>query len=396
MIKEIRERYNQEFSEEKYNAFVAHLDSIYKKEVVFRVAETPMFVSKQLKQRLIDASESIVDIICQPNFNQLTERAIPSHLVVKNQNEHPHFICIDFAICEDEKKELTPQLIELQGFASLYAWQEEIGNQYKQNFYCPNNFSHFFNGFDSATYLGFLKKVILGNFAPEQVVLLDLLPHAQKTRIDFYATEDKLNIPIVCLTEVIQREKKLFYKKDGKEIEIKRIYNRLIFDDLEAHSEIKYDMNLFGELEVEWIGHPNWFYRISKYTMPFLKNAFVPETIFLSELKSIPKDLENYVLKPLFSFSGMGVIIDVAEDDIVKIKDKENWILQRKVKYADAIQSPEGGVKCEIRMMYLWPDGDARPTLSINLARMSRGKMIGVRYNKDFNWVGGNVAFFEM
>jgi hypothetical protein len=365
------------------------------KEVVFRVSETPMFVDKNLKEKLIAASEKIIDVICQPNFNELTDRAIPKHLLVKNQNNHPHFICIDFAICEDEKKELTPQMIELQGFASLYGWQNLIGNQYKEHFFCPPNFSHLFNGFNSETYLNYLKKVILGKYSSEQVVLLELLPHEQKTRIDFYVTEKELGIPIVCLSELIQKEKKLFYTKERKEIEIKRIYNRLIFDDLEAHPNFKYSVDLFGDLDVEWVTHPNWFYRISKYTMPFLKNAFVPETIFLSDLTTIPTHLENYVLKPLFSFSGMGVIIDVTESDISKIKDKENWILQRKVQYVDAIQSPEGGVKCEIRMMYLWADGDVRPTLSINLARMSRGKMIGVRYNKDFNWVGGTVALFE-
>jgi hypothetical protein len=396
MIKEIRDKFNQEFSTEKYNAFVKHLDEIYNKEVVFRVSETPMFVNKQLKERLIAASEKIIDVICQPNFNEITERAIPKHLVVKNQNKQPHFICIDFAICEDENKELTPQMIELQGFASLYCWQDLIGNQYKEHFYCPPNYSHHFNGFNSETYLEFLKKVIVGNYNPDQVILLELLPHQQKTRIDFYATEDKLEIPIVCLSEVIQKGKKIYYIKNNIEIEIKRIYNRLIFDDLEAHPNFKYSVDLFGDLDVEWVAHPNWFYRISKYTMPFLKNAFVPETFFLSELKTIPFDLENYVLKPLFSFSGMGVIIDVKIGDITSINDKENWILQRKVEYVDAIQSPEGGVKCEIRMMYLWPDGDEHPTLSINLARMSRGKMIGVRYNKDFNWVGGTVALFEM
>jgi hypothetical protein len=176
---------------------------------------------------------------------------------------------------------------------------------------------------------------------------------------------------------------------------VKRIYNRLIFDDLAANPDFKYSINLQDDLDVEWVTHPHWFYRISKYTMPFLRNEFVPNTYFLNELMSIPTDLENYVLKPLFSFSGMGVIIDVTPEDISKITDPENWILQQKVTYAEAIQSPVGGVKCEIRMMYLWPDGDERPTLAINLGRMSRGKMIGVRYNKDFDWVGGNIAFFE-
>lgn len=395
MITEIRNRYNNEFTEEKYHNFLNHLESVYNKEIVFRVPETPIFIDKKLKQKLIDASEKIVDVLCRPDFKQLTEKAIPKQYTVKNENDHTHFICIDFGICKDANGEFTPQLIELQGFASLYAWEDLIGAKYKEFFYCPDNFTHFFNGLNSESYIALLKKVILGKHAAENVVLMELLPHEQKTRIDFYATEAKLGIEIVDLADIIQHGKKLFYLKDGREVEIKRIYNRIIFDDLEANKNYKYSINLFDDLDVEWVAHPNWFYRISKYTMPFLTNEFVPETFFLSEVKTIPTDLENYVLKPLFSFSGQGVIIDVTLDDIANVKDKENWILQRKVQYAEAVQSPEGGVKCEVRMMYLWPDGDARPTLATNLSRMSRGKMIGVRYNKDFTWVGGNISFFE-
>jgi hypothetical protein len=266
---------------------------------------------------------------------------------------------------------------------------------YKEYFYCPDGFSPYFSGLNEKTYLDLLRKVLIGKHELENVVLLELRPHEQKTRIDFYIANAELGINIVCLSEVIQRENKLFYKIDDREVEIKRVYNRLIFDDLEANKEFKYDVDLFRDIDVEWVAHPNWFYRISKYTMPMLHNEFVPETFFLNELKTIPADLENYVLKPLFSFSGMGVIIDVTRENIEDVTDPENWILQRKVQYAEALASPEGGVKCEIRMMYLWPDGDARPTLAVNLARMSRGKMIGVRYNSHFNWVGGTVAFLD-
>lgn len=395
MIQSVREKYNAEFNPEKYKEFLEALEKTYNKEVVFRVAETPIFVDKILRQKLIDASEQIVDIICKPDFKEASQRAIPAQYNVKNENDHTHFICIDFAICKDEKGELTPQLIELQGFASLYSWQWFISKMYKEYFYCPEGFSPYFSGLNDKTYLDLLRKVLIGKHELENVVLLELRPHEQKTRIDFYIANAELGINIVCLSEVIQRENKLFYKIDDREVEIKRVYNRLIFDDLEANKEFKYDVDLFRDIDVEWVSHPNWFYRISKYTMPMLHNEFVPETFFLNELKTIPTDLENYVLKPLFSFSGMGVIIDVTRENIEDVTDPENWILQRKVQYAEALASPEGGVKCEIRMMYLWPDGDTRPTLAVNLARMSRGKMIGVRYNSNFNWVGGTVAFLD-
>ena len=106
--------------------------------------------------------------------------------------------------------------------------------------------------------------------------------------------------------------------------------------------------------------------------------------------------LENWVLKPLFSFSGQGVIFDVQKTDFDKITDPSNYILQRKVIYAGAVQSPTGPVKCEIRLLYLWDDNETKPELTINLGRMSKGKMIGVRYNKDQDWVGATSYFLEV
>lgn len=191
--------------------------------------------------------------------------------------------------------------------------------------------------------------------------------------------------------------KKLFYEKDGKKIEVKRIYNRIIFDELQQQAPEVQEKGkiLFEELEVEWVPHPNWFYRISKYTLPFIKHAYVPETRFLSDVKEIPSDLANYVLKPLFSFAGQGVVIDITKEDIDAVKDPHNWILQRKVKYADVIKTPDVNAKVEIRIFYFWKDGETRPVAAQNLARISKGKMIGVRYNKDREWVGGSMAFFE-
>ena len=143
------------------------------------------------------------------------------------------------------------------------------------------------------------------------------------------------------------------------------------------------------------MGTPPWFYRISKYTLPFIQHPYVPETKFLSEVNPVPQDLENYVLKPLFSFAGQGVVIDVIPADIEKITDPHNWILQRKVKYADVIITPDEPAKAEIRIFYFWKDGEARPVATNNLARLSKGKMIGVRYNTNKEWVGGSLAFFE-
>jgi hypothetical protein len=225
---------------------------------------------------------------------------------------------------------------------------------------------------------------------------LEIKPEQQKTRIDFYCTQDYLQIPIVCLTDLILEGKELFYQKEGRKIQIKRIYNRIIFDELSLmKAELGDVVDITQPLDVEWVSHPNWFYRISKFMLPLIRHPFVPKTFYLNEVTQIPADLENYVLKPLYSFAGQGVIIDVTKEDIENVADPENWILQGKVKYADVIKTPNIPAKAEIRIFYFWPKGAARPIAVNNLARLSKGKMIGVRYNKDKDWVGGSVAFFE-
>ncbi|HSV11425.1 MAG TPA: hypothetical protein VLI68_11675 [Hanamia sp.] len=396
MIPEIRAEFNKDFTEEKYQDFLMDLESKHPGDITFRIAETPVFIPKDFTKKMLDACEAIVDIIVKPDFKEKTQRAIPKNENVPNENEHTDFIAFDFGICENEKGELEPQLVEMQGFPTLFGFQAYYPKILEKHFHIPENFSNYLNGYDESSYLQFLKEIILNGHDPANVILLELKPYEQKTRIDFYCTQNYLKIPIVCLTDLIQDGKKLYYKKDGKKIEIKRIYNRIIFDEL---SQIKDSLgavvDITQSLDVEWVPHPNWFYRISKFTLPLIKNPCVPETFYLNEIKELPDDLENYVLKPLFSFAGQGVIIDVTKADIDKVRDPENWILQRKVKYADVIKTPDIPAKAEIRIFYFWEKGAARPVAVNNLARLSKGKMIGVRYNMDKDWVGGSVAYFE-
>ncbi len=396
MIARFREKFNQESTNEKYQAFLKDLDHKHPGAISFRVAETPIFVPLVFKKKMLDACEAIVDIIVDPKFKELTQKAIPEKENVPNENEHTDFIAFDFGVCENENGELEPQLIEMQGFPSLFAFQVYYPQVLKEHYNIPENFSHYLNGYNDETYVQLLKEIILGGYETENVILLEIKPHEQKTKIDFYCTQDYLKIPIVCLTDLIREGKKLFYKKNGKLIEVKRIYNRIIFDELtHLKKSLGNVVDITQPLDVEWAPHPNWFYRISKFTLPFIYNPYVPKTYFLNELKQIPSDLENYVLKPLFSFAGQGVIIDVTKEDIEKIEDPANWILQRKVKYADVIKTPGSPAKAEIRIFYFWEKGKPRPVAVSNLARLSKGKMIGVRYNMDKDWVGGSVAYFE-
>ncbi|HYM92962.1 MAG TPA: hypothetical protein VET23_02410 [Chitinophagaceae bacterium] len=397
MIPSIRKVYNAAFTKEKYEAFLNALNSVHPGAIEFRVAETPVFVPKDFTKKMIGACESIVDIIADKNFKELTKKAIPENLNVPNENDHSHFICFDFGICINEKGEYEPQLVEMQGFASLFAFEAMVPEIHRKYFYTPHGFSKFLNGYNKETYIQLLKEIIVGNEKTENVILLEIFPEKQKTRVDFFCTQDYLGIKMVCLTKLIKEGKKLFYLNEGKKIKIKRIYNRIIFDDLmhQAPEVQEKGKIMFEELDVEWFAHPNWFYRISKYTLPLIRNPYVPETFFLNEVKQIPADLENYVVKPLFSFAGQGVVIDVTKENIENIKDPENWILQRKVKYADVIVTPDIPAKAEIRIFYFWKDGVARPIAANNLARISKGKMIGVRYNKDKEWVGGSFCLFE-
>ncbi len=394
MIPEARQKFNAQFSQSKYANFLADLEKGYV-NIPFRVAETPVFIPKALAEKLVSAGDEIIKLIKQKNFKELTAKAIPSFWNVPNENDHPHFLTFDFGITKNDSGELEPMLIEMQGFPSLYGFQPHVGNTFKNHYQLSQNLNYFLSGHDEDTYIALLKKVILNDHDPKHVALIDIDAKNQKTAIDFFITQKMLGFKILSVDEVYKKGKKLFYSEDGEEIQVKRIYNRLIFDEVEndeALFENSFDPR--DDVEVEWVTHPNWFYRISKFTMPFLKSKFVPETYFLNKVRKVPKDLENYVLKPLFSFAGMGVIIDVTEADIKEITDPENWILQSKVKYEPAVIAPDGGVKAEIRLMYLWADGE-EPQLCISLARLSRGKMIGVRYNADFDWVGGTIGFME-
>ena len=395
MIPELRKQFNESFSDSRYQSFLQDLHSRHPGAIEFRVAETPVFVPKEFSQKLVDACETIIDIIKDPDFIKFTETSIPKHERVPNENGFPHMIAFDFGVCINDSGILEPQLIEMQGFPTLFGFQVYYPEVLRRHFDIPSNFTHYLDSYNKDSYIEDLKQVIVDGMDPESVILLEIRPHEQKTRIDFYCTRDYLGIQPVDLTELIQEGRKLFYMYEGKKIQVKRIYNRIIFDDLKSQTTLGEHVDITQDFDVEWIPHPNWFYRVSKFTLPYINHPYVPQTFFLNELRQPPGDLQNYVLKPLFSFAGQGVIIDVVQHDIDKIKDPENWILQRKVKYADVIETPDGNAKVEIRMMYLWKEGWDRPKPAINLSRLSKGKMIGVRYNKDKEWVGGSVCFFE-
>jgi hypothetical protein len=396
MITAIRKEFNHSFSERKYSKFLADLNQTFNHPITFRVAESPIFVDNDLKHKLIDASNRIVDFLVRDDFKKLTEKSIPEKLKVPNETNHTLFLALDFAVVKDDHGNLQPQLIEMQGFPSLFGWQDFLASKFREHFYCPPGFNNHF-GLNQSQYQSKLKNILLNGHDPENVILLEIDPLKQNTAIDFIITEKITDVAPVHIGDIRREGKNLFYEKNGRKIAIRRIYNRVIFDELVKRSDLRPEFSLTEDADVEWAGHPNWFFRISKYTMPLIKSPYIPECRFLSEYKSFPQDLENYVLKPLFSFSGSGVIFHVQKSDLDVIPDyeRENYLLQRKVRYEPVIQAPDGKVKAEIRLLFLWEDDQPRPTLVTNLARLSRGEMIGVKFNKDKTWVGGSVCFFE-
>jgi hypothetical protein len=391
-----RQEFNRSFSEENYKHFVEDIEQCFPDQLDFRVAETPAFIPLDLKNKLKEACSEIIESLLSPDFIARTNRAVPASQDVPNENAHSSFLAIDFAICRDESGALTPQLIELQGFPSLFSYQAFLSEKIRDHFSIENQFDYLPVGQGYAVYARKLRELIVAGHNPEQVILLDIFPEKQKTRIDFAVTEQMLGVKPVCYTKLIREGRKLFYYDNGKKIQVRRIYNRLIFDDLLNYSNLETSYKLTDDVDVEWVGHPNWFFRISKYSIPFLKSKYVPETKFVSDYKGIfPDNLDHFVLKPLFSFAGSGVQLHVTDTLLNGIKDPENYILQKKVTYEPAVQAPDGLVKCEIRMMFGWADSASRPEWLIALSRLSRGEMIGVRFNQDFTWVGGSAAFFE-
>jgi hypothetical protein len=395
MNSKYRQLFNDNFTVEKYNAFIDDINADFDYQVTFRIGETPFFITNELKAQLLEGCQQVIDFIKRVDFKSLTDRALELNRKVPNEDQHTTFLAIDFGICE-ENGEIVPKLIEVQGFPSLFNFQNHLSQKFVSHYPFLSELTPFLNGLNPTSYLKLIEEVICNDFPKEHVILLEIEPEKQNTKIDFYYCHSDIGIPIVCVTELYQKGKQLFYKNEkGVEILVKRIYNRVIFDELDLRTDLQLNFDFSSDIDVEWAGHPNWFFRISKFILPYFKGKYFIETTLLSDLKEIPNDLENYVLKPLFSFSGSGVIFHVKREDIDAVTEKDLYILQKKVHYKPIIESPDGLVKAEVRLLAVWKKDAPSPTLVTNLVRLSRGEMIGVKFNKDKDWVGGTVGMFE-
>ena len=400
MIASIRQKFNAAFTEEVYQNYLASLNTPFPGALDFSVAETPIFINKDFTEKVLATGDYVNQVIQSNNFKSITDASLKNIPLFPNETALPQCIVMDFAIAMNDKNEIVPALIELQGFPSLFAYEVLQDECIRKTYTITEGYSPYLNGYTKEKYMLHLESILKGDtlkHSNKHTVLLEILPHQQKTRIDFYCTEKYFNIPIVCITEIFVEGNNIFYERAGQKIKIDRIYNRIVLDELKNQTKEIQDKGalLWSNLDIEWVTHPHHFFRISKYLLPFLKHPFIPKTQFVDQLKVIPTALDKYILKPLFSFAGQGVIIDISAEDISNIKDPSGWILQEKVEYANCIETPTGPAKAELRLYYFWDEAKKEYIATMNLSRLSKGKMIGVNYNKTATWVGGSLAYFE-
>jgi hypothetical protein len=395
MDPKLRTAFNAEFTPAKYAALVRCVNETEKWPADFRLCETPIFLTREFTNEVTRAANEIVAATRTTDFTKHAACAVPKDLEVPNESAHPNFLVVDFAICTQEDR-LVPRLIELQAFPSVFGFQLlQLGCIRKVYSVIPRNWTSSFGGIKDDTYLQLLRRTIIADSPVESVVLLEIEPEKQKTRVDFAATETLLGVRSVCVTQIQKRGRQLFYDRDGHETRIERIYNRVIFDELTQRPDLNLQFRFQEDLDVTWAGHPNWYFRISKHSLPFLRTGHTSAAFFVNEFPS-DENIGNYVLKPLYSFAGHGVDIEPSREKIAALENPHEWILQRKIDYASFVPTVDGQKsKAEIRMMFLWPDGDRDPTLVNNVVRMSQGKMMGVDFNIDKTWVGATIALHE-
>ena len=395
MDPQLRSIFNTDFTPDKYAALLHCVNETEKWPADFRISETPIFLTREFTDEVTRAAHAIVDLTRTPEFARHAASAIPKGLEVPHESAHPNFLVIDFGICAEGDR-FVPRLIELQAFPSLFGFQLLVLHCMRKAYpVIPRNWTSSFGGIKDEAYLDLLQRTIVADSGPDNVVLLEIEPERQKTRVDFAATERLLGIRPVCVTQIKKRGRELFYNRAGREVRIERIYNRVIFDELIRRPDLNLPFRFQDDLDVTWVGHPNWYFRISKHSLPFLKTEHTTPAFFADQFPPREK-IDNYVLKPLYSFAGHGVDIEPTHERINALKNPHEWILQQKIDYAAFVPTVEGPKsKAEIRMMFVWPENDRDPTLVNNLVRMSQGKMMGVDFNIDKTWVGASIALHE-
>ena len=395
MIPALRAAFNESFRPETYQRFLESLAAGTGAPIAFRVSETPCFFPKALLDRMTEyGRELVLQLVDNAEYRRASDVTVPPRYNVANESPRPMFLQVDFGLVRDANGELEPKLVELQAFPSLYGYQPVLAKQYIESYRLSDGLEIYLGGYDHGGYQELMRQVIVGGHDPENVILLEIHPEKQKTFCDFLVTQHDLGIAIVDILKLKKRGRRLYYESAGREIPVHRIYNRCIMDELErSHIELPFDIT--EPLDVEWAGHPNWYYRISKFSIPYLAHRCVPKTWLLDQNSTVPPDSENYVLKPLYSFAGAGIKFQPTQADVnaIPAEQRSHYILQERMRFEPVIATPHGMTQAEIRIMYVWPEGgELTPVLP--LLRMGRGMMMGVDHNRNLEWVGGSAALW--
>lgn len=422
MIPELRTRFNRAFTPEKYASLHQRLVQECGAPIEFRVSETPVFVERSLLDGMASAGIELTrTLMSNPAYLAAAREAIPRGYRVAGETLHPNFLTADFALIRDRDGELVPRLVEIQAFPSVYAYQAVLCAAYRQAYGLPEGLGCFLGGLTEEGYWDLLARTILGDHLPNDVVLSEIDPLHQKTRPDFEITARRLGISVVDIAKLTLAGGILhFTAGDGSMHPIRRMYNRAIVDELIARG-IRLPFDLERPLPIEWAGHPNWYFLISKYSIPWLSrpslhHSVVPPAAFLDEFLDGPGQAQlesagvpmpadagpdtvysELLLKPLFSFAGKGIEFDPTQKLLGSIPpgQRHEYLLQQRMRFEPTIETPHGLTQAEFRILYLWPDGGTlTPVLS--LVRLGRGKMMGVDHNKGFAWTGASAAFFPL
>lgn len=401
MLQPLRQEFNASFTPEKYHRLLRSLDEATRTHVEFRVAETPCFFSKDLLDGMAAAGEALTrQLVGSAEYLAAADQAIPPRYKLGNDNPQPNFMTVDFGLVRDLDGSLSPKLVEMQAFPSVFGYQDVLAQGYVESYGLPRELKWHLGCHDSESYWKLLRRVIVGDHATENVVLMEVAPETQKTLPDFHIYEEKLGVATVDISRLKKDGKRLFYEKDGRWTAIERIFNRAIADEIER-KQVALPFDFRDDLDVEWAGHPNWYFRISKFSLPFLDHPAVPKAIFLDDWfagkarDGLPERRDRIVLKPLYSFAGQGIRFAPDDRDLeaIPVADRHLYLLQERATFEPVIQTPNGDTMAEVRIMYLWPDGGAMEPV-ISLVRMGRGQMMGVDHNKNQEWVGGSAALF--
>jgi hypothetical protein len=392
MIPALRHQFNANFTPQKYQTLLQLMEERSGVPIKFRLCETPCFFPKPLLDKMSQYGKELVQQLNGLEYRKASFDAIPPEFNVPNEAPHPMFIQVDFGLVRDSDGNLQPKLVELQGFPSLYAYQAMLSQVYMEVYGLDSNLKYLLGGLNWEDYKKLLRRAIVGDHDPQNVILMEIDPLHQKTLPDFLLTEKLLGIKTVAITDIKKVGDFLFYESGGQRIPIHRIYNRAIVDEV-VRKNLKLPFKFTDPLGVEWAGHPNWYFRMSKFSLPYLKHESVPKSQFLDRVKQVPDDLDHYILKPLFSFAGLGVMINPRKQDLAEIpKEKRSqYILQERMNFESLIETPHGPTKAEVRIMYIWLD-ELLPVMTI--IRMGRGLMMGVDHNRNLEWVGASSGLY--